>query len=262
MNPPSSRTPRKAASSLGMSGPYSALTSTSGIVCIRLHLSCGSPSVHEIRREQENACDDRVLDVVEAVVEAVVARAEPVAGTGEGERPDRRSDQREDGVRGEAHLEDPRRDRDEGADDRRHPPEQDAEVPPADEPRLGAIETLGREVEPAAALLEERTPAVASDRPADERAGEIAERPGEREHDEGSRAEADVGAEQGHSVRGLEDSGRDGARIEHHELAQGGEDGVDGHEPEDGVDTVIRDGGGEARGDAREEHERRVYLPR
>ena len=44
-------------------------------------------------------------------------------------------------------------------------------------------------------------------------------------------------------------------RVEHHELARGGEDRVDRHQPEDGVHAVVRDGGGEARGDARDDHE-------
>ena len=46
----------------------------------------------------------------------------------------------------------------------------------------------------------------------------------------------------------------DRARVEHHDLARGREDGVDRHQPEHGVDAVRGDGGGEARGDRGQEH--------
>src|SRR5437868_10243796 len=114
MKRPSSRTSRKAASSLGISGPYSALTSTSGIVCTIVHFSPRSPFVDQIRDDDDDDRDDAVLDVVEAVVEALVAGAEPVADPGNRECPDRRADEREDGLRRQRHLEDTGRDGDEG----------------------------------------------------------------------------------------------------------------------------------------------------
>src|SRR5207248_4571017 len=182
MNWPVSSTSLKAASSLGISGPYSARTSTSGIVCTTIHFSPSAPSVDQIRRTSDDGGHHGVLEVAEVVIDAVVVRTEAVTGAREREGPDRGADRRVDRVRHEPHLEDTGRDRDERADDRRDPAHEDAEIPPACEPRFGAIELRGREVEPSAVTLEQRTPAVASDRPADERADEIAERPGKR-HD-------------------------------------------------------------------------------
>src|SRR5205809_121153 len=75
------------ASSLGISGSYSALTSTRGIVCTRGHFSHRDPPVHQVRQRGDDAYRDRVLRVAEAVVEAAIARAEPVTGAGERERP-------------------------------------------------------------------------------------------------------------------------------------------------------------------------------
>ena len=103
---------------------------------------------------------------------------------------------------------------------------------------FGAIETLRREVEPAAARLEQRPAAVEPDPPADDRADEIAERAGEGERDVRAGAEADVPAEDRDAVCGGEDAGCDRARVEHHDLARRREDRVDRHQPEDGVDAV------------------------
>src|ERR1700751_3621665 len=178
-----SRTWRNAARSRGISGPYSALTSTSGIVCTRRHFSRSQPPVDQIRQRDQDARNDRVLDVVEAVVEAAIALAVPVARAGEGERPDRRAHEGQHRVDPERHLEDSGRDRDEGADNRSDPADEDAERPPAVEPRLGSVEACGREMEPAAVALEQRPSSPASNRPADERAGEVTERPRQRERD-------------------------------------------------------------------------------
>src|SRR5215831_7933727 len=150
MKPLPSRTSWKAASSRGISGSYSARTSTRGIVCTRGNFSRSHPSIHQIRQRGDDACDDRVLDVAEAVVGAAIARAEAVAGAGEGEGPHGGAGKREQRVRQQPHLEDPCRDRDERADDRRDPAEKDGEVPPAAEPGLGSVETCRRKVEPAA----------------------------------------------------------------------------------------------------------------
>src|SRR5207248_8703574 len=110
-----SSTSRKAASSRGISGSYSARTSTRGIVCTRDHSSRSPPPVHQIRQCENDACRDRVLDVAEVVLEALVARAEGVADADEGERPQSRADERQAQEERERHLEDPRRDRDERA---------------------------------------------------------------------------------------------------------------------------------------------------
>src|SRR4030088_1257319 len=125
MNWPPSRTSRKRASSSGISGAYWEWTSTSGIVTAP-HCS-GPPPVDEIRREQENACNDRVFDVLEAAIEALVARAEAVAHAGDREGPHRRAHERVERVRRQPHLEDARRNRDEGSHDRRHTPNKHAE---------------------------------------------------------------------------------------------------------------------------------------
>src|SRR5260370_16991904 len=88
MNWPPSSTSRKRASSSGISGPYWERTSTSGIVTAP-HCSGPPQSIDEIRREHENACNDRVLCVLEAVVEALVARTEPIPHTRDREPPNR-----------------------------------------------------------------------------------------------------------------------------------------------------------------------------
>src|SRR5262245_6338579 len=138
-----SSTSRKAASSRGISGSYSALTSTRGIVCTRANSSGRYPPIDQIRQPGHDQHHDRVLDVVEAVVEAAVAPTEPVTRAGEGKGPHGGTGERQQRVRQERHLEDAGRDRDEGADDRHDPAEEDPEVPPALEPRLRAVEPRG-----------------------------------------------------------------------------------------------------------------------
>src|SRR2546423_10235019 len=173
MNCPLPSTSRKRASSSGVRGANCPLASTSGI-CMATHSSGLDPPVEEIRREEQNACNDGVLRVLEAVVEALVAPAEAVARAGDPEGPHRRTDEREQAVGGERHLEDAGRDRDERAYDRRDAADEHAEVAPLREPALGAVEPLGREVEPAAAALEQRPAPVPADSPADHCADEVA----------------------------------------------------------------------------------------
>src|ERR1700751_1447475 len=67
----------KGAWSWGISGAYCALTSISGIGDTASP-HCSQP-VEEIRRSEDDACHDGVLDVLEAVVEALVARSQRVA---------------------------------------------------------------------------------------------------------------------------------------------------------------------------------------
>src|SRR5262245_1868192 len=95
MSWPSSTTARNTASSRGISGPYSALTSTSGIVCTRRHSSCGHTTVDQIGQRKHDARHDRVFDVPKVVLEALVARPEAVADPDEGERPQSRSHERQ-----------------------------------------------------------------------------------------------------------------------------------------------------------------------
>src|SRR6266550_3202074 len=101
MNSPLSRTSRKRASSCGFSGTYWEWTSTSGIFTAS-HFSGVHESIDEIRHQDENACKDRVFDVVEVVVETLVARAQSVARAGDRECPDRRAEQRQHRVRRES----------------------------------------------------------------------------------------------------------------------------------------------------------------
>src|SRR5215467_4952026 len=113
MKPLPSRTSRNAASSRGISGSYSARTSTRGIVCTRGNSSRSPPPVDEIRQREHDACCDRELDVAEVVLEALVARAEGIADADERERPHGGADERQAEELQERHLEDPGRNRDE-----------------------------------------------------------------------------------------------------------------------------------------------------
>src|SRR5215471_17254864 len=117
MHAPDSTTSRNRASSSGSSGAYCAWTSTSGIVCTASQLTDLEAAINGIRRERDDACDRRVLEVLEVVVEALVARPEPVPRAGDCERPDRRADQRQHEVRRERDLEDAGRDRHERPDE-------------------------------------------------------------------------------------------------------------------------------------------------
>src|SRR5206468_8112897 len=91
MKPLPSRTSWNAASSRGISGSYSARTSTRGIVCTRGNSSRSHPSIHQIRQPADDAYRDRVLRVAKVVLEALVARTEAVADADERERPHRRA---------------------------------------------------------------------------------------------------------------------------------------------------------------------------
>src|SRR5215813_4903075 len=134
MKPLPSRTSWNAASSRGISGSYSARTSTRGIVCTRRHSSRSPSPIDQIRQHHGDGSHDRVLDVAEVVLEALVARAEAVADAHEGERPDGRPDESEAEEQRERHLEDPGGNRDEGADDREDRADQHAGPIPAPEP--------------------------------------------------------------------------------------------------------------------------------
>ena len=194
------------------------------------------------------------LDVAEVVLEVAVARTEAVADAHEGERPDGGADERQAEEQREWHLEQPRRNGDEGADDGCHRPEQDSRPAPAPEPDIGPVEPLSRHVEPAAVTLEKLATSPASDQPADEAPQEVAD--GGREHDRevGAGPRADVGAEHRDAARPRQDAGGDRASHERDQLAPDGQERTEREQAEDGVDAVIRDRGGKTRRDAREEH--------
>src|SRR5215469_68229 len=254
MKPLPSRTSRNAASSRGISGSYSARTSTRGIVCTRGHFSHSDPTVDPIRDAYKDHEHDRVLDVTEVVLEALVARAEAVADADEGERPDRRPDERQAEEQRERHLEQPGRDRDERADDGQERPDQDTRLAPTPEPRVGPVEPFRRDVEPTAVALEQLAAAPASDQPADDAAEEIAERRRDDDREVGAGSRSEVGAEDRDPVGSGEDSGGDGAAHERDELTPDGKERAEREQAEDGVDAVVCDRGGEAGGNAREEH--------
>src|SRR5690242_1146151 len=117
-------------------------------------------------------------------MEALVAAPGGPADAGEREGPDRGADRRKDRVPPEGHLEDACRNRDERTDHRRDASHQGGEVVPAVEPTRGPFELVVREVHPASAPLEERPPTIEPDRPAADRAREVAERAGEGDDDE------------------------------------------------------------------------------
>src|SRR3954452_19433130 len=101
-------------------------------------------------------------------MEMLVAGAGAVAGAREGEGPDRRADESQDDVAPERHPEDPRGNRDERADDRRHAPEQHRPVAPAVNPAFAPMEFRRAQREQAPMVPQRRPPAVEADRPADD----------------------------------------------------------------------------------------------
>src|SRR5437899_9085588 len=254
MKPLPSRTSWNAASSRGISGSYSARTSTRGIVCTRGHFSRSHPSVHQIRQRGDDPHHDRVLEVAEVVLEALVARAEGIADADEGERPQGRAHQGQAEELRERHLEQPRRNCDEGAEDGGDGPDQDTGPAPAPEPRIGSVEALGSDVEPAAVPLEQLAASPAPDQPADEAPHEVADGRRERDRDVGAGSGAEMGAEDRHAAGTREHAGGDGAAHERDELTSNGKERAERQQAEDGVDAVIGYRGGEARRDAREEH--------
>src|SRR6266487_3898025 len=187
MNSPLVSTPSIASRIRGRNGSYCALTSTSGIG--RTARKSRRPySPHDqVRQERRDRGGHSVVGEAEVTVKTLVARAEPVAGSRERTGPDRRSDQRQHAVAPQGHPEDPGRDRDEGPDHGSETADQDREIVPAVEPTLCPIELLRVQMEPASTALEQRTPSIASDRPASDRADEVAKGAGEGHGDIGPR---------------------------------------------------------------------------
>src|SRR5690242_11971565 len=104
--PPSSTSANRASSSERTDANW-LLTSTSGIGC------CTAPhssDVDEIRRHDDNACNDDVLDVPEGVMGMCVRRAERPAGAGETGAECEAADEREQQELEERHADDARRD--------------------------------------------------------------------------------------------------------------------------------------------------------
>src|SRR5580765_4763978 len=258
MNAPDSRISSKARFSSGTSGAYCALTSTSGIRGTSLKSIAASAAQNQIGDQDQNSCNDGDFHEAELVVEALVARAERPADGREPEAPDRRADQRQHDVARERDAEDAGGDRHERANDRRHTSDEHRPVLVAVEPRLCAAELPRAEVDPAAVAVEQRPAAVVADPPADDRAGEIAERAGDRDGEIGLEAVREVVAEE--RERRAERTRGDRAADDHDELARRGQDGVDRHQDEDRIEPVVADVVRQRAGDAREKHVARDYL--
>src|SRR6478672_5761544 len=232
MNSAPASTPSIAWRIRGRSGSYCAFTSTSGIGGTVGKSRGTYLSVDPKGQEHQDYGDKGVLDVAEVVVEALVAPAGRPADARERERPDGRADRRQDRVAPEGHLEDPCRDRDERADHRRDPSDQDREVVPAVEPALGPLELVVAEVEPPSAVLEEGPPPVDPDRPTGDSAGQVTERSGQCDHDVGPEVRFDPVPEEDDVLA------RKGARckrpaVHHDQLARGRKDRVDRHQEKD-----------------------------
>src|SRR5713226_2444775 len=104
-------------------------------------------------------------------------------------------------------------------------------------------------MEPAPAALEQRTPAVEPDPPADDRAEQVAERAGNRDREVRRKASADVCAEERDAC--AEGTGCYRAAVHHHELARSGKDRIDEHEDEHRVEAVVADERRHRSGEAR-----------
>jgi len=93
-------------------------------------------------------------------------------------------------------------------------------------------------VQPAAVAVDQRVPAGAAERPAADRTGQVAERP--RRDDR----------EQGRPIVAGDGAGRQRAPEEHDHFTPRRQDGVDGHQQEDGEQAVVGDPVGQMRGHA------------
>src|SRR5436190_568657 len=228
MKTPASRTSARRSFSSGRRGAYCALTSTSGIGRTASE-SSRAPARDYPRRGRHDSHHDRVIDEAEVVVEALPALPDGPADAREREAPDRGAEERQEDVRHEPHPEHASGDRDERGDDRRDPAEADGPVAPAGGPPLRAAEVLRREVEEPAVTLEQRAAAVRTDRPARDRADEVADRPRERHREKRPDGRRDRRAEE-RDVRRGERARRERPRVHHHQLAGRREDGVDRHQ--------------------------------
>src|ERR671936_161989 len=108
-------------------------------------------------------------------MEPFVAVSECPTHRGDSEAPGHATEERQHRESDERHPDDPRRNRDERADDRRDPAAEDRRVAEALEPPVGAIELRTIEVEPAPAILEQRPSGVGADAPPEQRADGVAD---------------------------------------------------------------------------------------
>jgi hypothetical protein len=113
-----------------------------------------------------------------------------------------------------------------------------------------------RDVEEPASPLEPDA-GVHAEQPAAEGADDITRDPRHRHHAEGGGVIVDPMPERDH-VRVRKDAGGKRARVEHRQLAGRRENRGDDHQPEDGIDAVVADEGGDRAGDAGNRHRPRL----
>src|SRR5262245_61805070 len=192
--PDSSTSPRRSFNS-GISGAYCALTSTSGI--IGTGTSPEEVAEQEPGREQTDRDDDSVIDPTEILVYPPVTGSDTPPDACPGKAPDRRADEREDGVPPERRAEHPGGNRDERAHERGHTPDQHRCIPALVEPALRTREGLRAQVQPPSPPLDQRPPAVSADRPTDDRPQQVPDRTRHRDDHEPPEGACDRVSEQG-----------------------------------------------------------------
>jgi hypothetical protein len=210
------------------------LTTTSGIGCTAPH----STHVDEIRHHENKACNNGVSDLAQRVVGMRVRRAERPAGSPEPRAEGRAADEREQQELEERQADDARRDRDEGPQERRREPDRHGPVVVPLEARLRSRELRVGDVDVAAVAVDEGTAAEVADPPAEPASDQVPERPCRDEPDVGRRVRVHRRAEDVDGRVG-ERPARDGARVEHDQLAADGDDGRGDHQQEDRDDAVI-----------------------
>src|SRR5579862_9120240 len=243
MNWPPSRISRKRCSSSGISGAYCALTSISGI-CDTATAHC-SPAIQEIRRRDHDACKDGVSDVFEVVPGLRVGRAERPTAAREAEAEGAAAEEREREELPEGHADDPGRDGDERARERRRQADGNGPVVEAVETALSARELRLGDVE--------ELNAGVADPPADRRTDDVAERPGHGHGDVAPRVRMDGRPEDVDGDAG-ECAAGERAGVEHDELARDRKHRRDDEQAEHRVHAVVADRLGDRAGEAGERH--------
>ena len=115
----------------------------------------------------------------------------------------------------------------------------------------------GAQVQPPAVSLEPRAAQVVAERPAADRADQVADRPGDRDREVRGQPALELVPEERDRL-GRERARGDGAAVDHHDLACRREDGVDQHQEEHRVEAVVADRVGDPRRDVTERARRRA----
>src|SRR5215211_228502 len=160
----------------GSSASYWAFVSASGIGGPgTASKSSHAPSVHEIAQADDDERHDGVVHVMEPFVELLPVRPERPAGAREAEAPGSRARDRQRREAPEGHPREPGRDRHERAHERDDPADHHEGVVEPAEPPFGTLDLRRTGVEQPLMSLDERPAAVAADRPAADRAQDVAE---------------------------------------------------------------------------------------